>query len=223
MKRNVTAVSLLIIAAVAFLCAPPAFSAPARSDVVVTSEGFRFMQVHQKSLKEYDVAVRVGIGKTRIKGVSAIYFELENRGGEAFPFNPSEIRVRIPSGKLMTTAEYTLQYEGRQAGNIISKQGTAPYEQNHPNHMGTNTDLGMAPNTWIRQDAGSSYAIKQISAVNSGIRSHELPQTISFLWSGDKKYYYMFVKGRAYPVVVKYKELSYELYDGKRNGVKPRL
>lgn len=178
-----------------------------RQSNVTTSESFYF-KTYEKQVNTA-VAMKVGVAKSQISDVLAVYIGVQNNGDYPYNFNADDVYVRLggKTAKVVKPSDYVTWYQEQEQALIAASSGLAPTLNsfaNIANHYQSDTrQIAMAENNDME------LSLKQISAVAEGIEAHALRATTQ-IPSGEKKYFYLFIEDtELYPVEITYQNLKY--------------
>lgn len=174
---------------------------------VTTNESFYF-KTYEKQVNTA-VTMKVGVAKSQISDVLAVYIGVQNNGDYPYNFNTEDVYVRLggKTAKIVKSSDYVTWYQEQEQALIAASSGLAPTLNsvaNFANHYQSDTrQIAMAENNDME------LSLKQISAVAEGIETHAL-RSIAQIPSGEKKYFYLFIEDtELYPVEITYQNLKY--------------
>ncbi len=174
---------------------------------ITTNESFYF-KTYEKHINT-NVVMKVGVTKSQIPDVLAIYIGVQNNGEYAYNFNSEDVSVKLggKSARVVKPSDYVTWYQEQEQALIAASQGLAPTLNsvaNIANHYQSDTrQIAMAENNDME------LSLKQIASTAEGIEAHAL-RSIAQISSGEKKYYYLFVEDMdLYPVEITYQNLKY--------------
>ena len=175
---------------------------------VTTNESFYF-KPYTKQVNN-NVALSIGVTKSQIPDVLAVYIGVQNNSEYPFTFDVDEFSVKTgnKTARYVKPSDYVSFYQDQENALLNASQGIAPTLSsvaNIANHYYQGETRQMA----IAENNEMEISLKQIATVAAGIESHAL-RTSAQIPANTKNYYYLFIEDvELYPIEISYSNLKY--------------
>lgn len=185
-----------------------------KSTRIQTDENFS-LQTFEKTTGEQDI--NIGISETVLERALVLYIEIKNNSDTSYKFNVEDILVSSPIGDVsfIVPAHYIEAYQNYEAANYAgmvnagAALGSFATLQNQYRQTVSNTQTNI-------ENRNQSPELMALEKTISGIQKHSIA-SYKFLEPKSSEYFYVFLnKPEEYPIVVKYKDLTYK-FGGKKN------
>ena len=179
------------------------------TQTVKTNEDFVF-NTYKKSLE--NVNVKVGISKTAIPEILALYIQIENLNHESpYVFKVEDLRVSDADGEIrfITSNNYLSIYQSQES-QAMSSLGTMG--ATFSNMAGMTAGYNEVNQTMMQtaSQASNSDAYSKMEELGNKILKHSI-RVSSTISPRHAQYFYFFFQDRdKFPINVKYKTLNYQ-------------
>ncbi len=186
-----------------------------KSAYIETDENFS-LQTYEKSLGEQNI--NIGISETPLEAALVLYIKIQNPTDTSYKFNMEDVEVTSPIGDVsfIPPSHYIEAYQNYEAANYAGmvNAGAALSSfatlQNQYRQTVTNTQTNI-------ENRNQSPELVALENTILGIQKHSIT-SYKFLEPNSSEYFYIFLqKPEEYPIVVKYKNLTYE-FGGKKDA-----
>lgn len=218
MKKNFlkrTLESFLVVAFALLLsaCATSSYvGADFNSDnmqTVKTNEDFMF-DVYKKNLD--NISARIGISKTTIPEILAIYVQIDNLSYETpYIFKVDDLRVFGENGeiKFIPSANYLNIYQAAEASSMAAMSSIAPTLQNMTGMMTNYNEVNQTMIQNANQESSNS-AFSKMEAIGNQISKHSIKYS-STISPRKSQYFYFFIENLDESLIkVVYRNLVYQ-------------
>ena len=189
-----------------------------KSSNIQTSENFNLIAVEKTT--SGNITVKAGVSETVLEGALVLYLSIKNNTDSTFKFDTSDVIVTSPIGEVtfISPSSYIEAYQNYETSNYAGMMNAGAALGGFANIKNQYRQTVSNPdNNRTIEERGGNSDLAAIERTISGIQKHSLT-TYKFIKPGYEEYYYIFLrKPEEYPVVVKYKELTYK-FGGKKNG-----
>ncbi len=185
---------------------------------IQTNENFSLQAVEKTTAD--NITVKTGISETMLDGALVLYINLKNNTDTIYKFDVADIAVTSPIGDVtfIAPSSFIEAYQSYEASNYAGMMnagaalgGFANIQNQYRQTITTSSATNTFDNMQQTSDLG---ALEQTIA---GLQKHTLTQ-YKFIKPYNEEYYYIFLrKPEEYPLVVKYKDLTYK-FGGKNNA-----
>jgi len=176
---------------------------------VKTNEEFMF-DVYKKSIDNTNV--KIGISKTTIPEILAIYVQIDNLSYETpYIFKVDDLRVYAQDKevKLISSSSYLNIYQAAEASSMAAMSSIAPTLQNMTGMMTNYNEINQTMIQNANQESSSS-AFSKMETIGNQISKHSIKYS-SAISPRKSQYYYFFIENTDEPLLtVKYKTLNYQ-------------
>ena len=179
------------------------------TQTIKTSEDFVF-KIYKKSLNNANI--KIGISKTSIMEILALYVQVENLSYETpYLFKVEDLRIYDNEGELkfITSNNYLNIYQSQEAQAITSMSTIG---STLTNIAGVTTNYNEINQTMMQNTAQSSNqdTYTKIGDLGNRILKHSI-KVSSNISPRKAQYFYFFFENRdEFPINVKYKSLNYQ-------------
>lgn len=176
---------------------------------VKTQEDFVF-NTFKKQVNP-DVALKVGISKTSIPEILALYVQIDNLSYDtAYNFRVEDLRVYNPKKEIqfITTNNYLSIYQNQEANAMAAMSTLSSTFSNMTGMMTNYNDM----NQTIMQNtnqASTQNAFANMEALGNKILTHSVKVGSTVSPRKSQYYYFFFEDLETYPIYIKYKDLEY--------------
>lgn len=176
---------------------------------VKTSEDFIF-DVYKKTTD--NINLKVGISKTPINEVLALYVQIENLSYETpYVFKVENLRAYNESQELqfITSNNYLNIYQTQEASSMASLSGLG---STLTNMTGMMTNYNEFNQTMVQNSAQETNesAFTRIEEIGNQILEHSIKYSSTISPRKSQYFYFFFEDLGKYPILVKYKDLEYQ-------------
>lgn len=175
---------------------------------VKTNEEFVFKTYSKKT---DNAVVKMGISRSPVPEILALFVQVENLSYETpYTFRVEDLNLKTAEGsdiKFITTGNYLNIYQGQEASSMASMQTFGATIQNMSGVMGYNEyNQSIAQNN--SQETNKS-AFSRLETIGNSIAKHSI-KVSSVISPRKSQYFYFFFEDLdEFPILVKYKNLSY--------------
>lgn len=181
---------------------------PNNIQTIKTNEDFIF-NTYKKSLTNANI--KIGISKTPIPEVLAIYVQIENLTYETpYIFKVEDLRVYNPEKEMqfISTTNYLNIYQAQEANSIAAGSAVGGNLTNMITNYNA-TEYNQTSIQHTNQEANSS-AFSRMEELGNQISKHSIKYSSS-ISPRKSQYYYFFIENlEKYPIRVNYKNLNYQ-------------
>lgn len=189
-----------------------------KSTSVQTSENFN-VQAFEKTTE--GVIVRAGISETVLDSALVLYMQIRNDSDVSFKFDTDDINVTSPIGEVtfLTPSSYIEAYQNFEAANYAGMaNASATIGQFASLQNQYRRTVSNPQNTLEATSSNITPELLILQKTIEGIQRHSLT-SYKFVEPKSSDYFYVFLrKPEEYPIVVKYKDLTYKF--GTKKNVK---
>ena len=174
-----------------------------------TQEDFVF-NVYKKSLSNANV--KVGISKTPIMEILALYVQIENLSYETpYVFKVEDLQLSDPSKQLqfITSNNYLSIWQTQESNSMNSMSVMGSTIQNMSGMNSNYNDINQAVIQNSAQQTNES-AYNRLEVLGNRILKHSVKYSSTISPRKAQYYYFFFEDPQKYPLTVRYKGLSYQ-------------
>ena len=183
---------------------------------IQTSELFSLQTVEKKTTD--GIIVRAGISGTVLDNALVLYMEIENKTDSSYKFDVNEVMASSPIGEIsfISPSLYVDAYQNFEATNYAGMANASTALNSFANIQNQYRQSSLNNQNFVETKA-TSPELMQVEKTIQGINKHAIT-SYKFVEGNSKEYFYIFLrKPEEYPVVIKYKDLTYK-FGGKRNN-----
>ena len=176
---------------------------------IKTAEDFVF-NTYKKTVN--DANIKIGISKTPVMEILALYVQVENLSYEKpYVFKVEDLRLFDSNGEIqfITSNNYLSIYQSQEASSMTS-MGTMGATLT--NMAGVTANYNEINQTMMQNSSQSSNqaAYARMEALGNRILKHSIRVSSSVSPRKSQYYYFFFQDREKYPINVKYKTLNYQ-------------
>lgn len=182
---------------------------------IQTKEEFN-LQVVEKSIG--NVNIKAGVSETVLDSALVLYISVQNNSSESFKFAIDDINVTSPIGEVtkIPPSMYIDGFYTHEAANYIGLANAGASLGNFATFQNAKYERTYASTRNNVETASVASEMDDIESTIKGIQKHTV-SSYKFIEPNSSEYFYVFLrKPDEYPIVVKYKTLTYK-FGGKKN------
>ncbi|MBR1616644.1 hypothetical protein IJ670_00685 [bacterium] len=179
-----------------------------QKQTVKTDEDFVFT-VYKKNMD--NINVKVGISKSPIIEIMALYIQIENLSYDTpYVFRVEDLELRDSEGRLqfITSDNYLNLYHSQEAAQMSSMSVLAPTIQNMTGMMTNYNEINQSAVQASNQEASKSTFAK-METIGNQILKHSTKVSATIQPRKSRYFYFFFQNEDNYPLTVIYKKLKY--------------
>lgn len=187
-----------------------------RSSSIQTSENFN-ISAYTKTNGLQDI--KVGVSETTVENALVLYLNIKNNSDTSFLFDTKDIQVTSPIGEVsfINPALYLEAYQNFESSMLNSFAGAGGTLGSFANIQNSYTRINNAPYNLSEKKNGTPPEYAEIERVVSGVQKHSIKST-QYIAPKTQEYFYVFLRRpEEYPIIVKYKDLTYK-FGSKKNS-----
>lgn len=179
------------------------------SQTVKTNEDFTFT-TYKKSLD--NVNVKIGISKTPVQEILALYVQVENLNYESpYTFKVEDLRVYDEDGDIqfITSNNYLSIYQTQESASMSAMSTMGATFQNMSGLTAQYSEINQSTVQTASQMANND-AFSRMENLGNGILKHSIRVSSSVSPRKAQYFYFFFQDKEKSPIYVKYKNLVYQ-------------
>lgn len=164
-----------------------------------------------------NLPVKMGISETVLENALLLYVEIKNTSDSMYKFDIADFEVTSPIGEvsIIPPIQYIEAYQNYEAANYTGL-ASASAQLNQFANIQNQYRKTEIPNDTRLDTKNIAPELAQLETTIRGIQAHTI-NSYKFISPKNTQYYYIFIrKPEEYPIVVKYKDLTYK-FGGKKN------
>lgn len=178
-------------------------------ETVKTSEDFIF-NVYKKSLQNANV--KIGISKTPIMEVLALYVQIENLSYETpYIFKVEDLFISNPDKNLqfITSNNYLSIWQNQETSSMSSLSAMGSTLQNMTGMTANYNEMNQSIIQNTAQETNKS-TYSRLETVGNSILKHSVKYSSTISPRRSQYYYFFFEDLQKFPITVRYKNLTYQ-------------
>ena len=178
-------------------------------ETIKTQEDFVF-SVYKKSLANANV--KIGISKTPIMEILALYVQIDNLSYETpYIFKVEDLLLSDPNKQIqfITSNNYLSIWQNQEASSMSAMSGMGATLQNMTGMTANYNEVNQTMLQNVAQESNQS-AYNRLEVTGNKILKHSVKYSSTVSPRKSQYYYFFFEDPQKYPITVKYKGLTYQ-------------